>query len=350
MMPSATTVPPRLSIVIPSPSDEMALEETLVSVLENRPDESEIVVVLGFDYADPWNVGDDEVRFIKAPVGSNRVACINLGLAASRGRIVHLLAAGWRATPFWTDAAVEHFNNEQVAAVVPLEVAADDPDRILATGIETSRGGRRLCLRPRGDASRMQGFRMSEHATPSGPTLEAGFWSRQMLDRLPNGFCLFCGDEYADADMAVSLRAAGGRVVLEPESRIIAGPERAKLQPAFKAGLFGERLFWRSLAAEPILSALALHLFEIVRHAVMRAPLGTLPMLSGRLVALLQFGWYIPRFRELRRLMQGQAATLNQPVGLEPAGGGSRTLRFEEGHVRTGRPPRRRKQPLKRTA
>jgi hypothetical protein len=196
----------------------------------------------------------------------------------------------------------------------------------------------------------MQGFRMSEHATPSGPTLEAGFWSRQMLDRLPNGFCLFCGDEYADADMAVSLRAAGGRVVLEPESRIMAGPERAKLQPAFKAGLFGERLFWRSLAAEPILSALALHLFEIVRHAVMRAPLGTLPMLSGRLVALLQFGWYIPRFRELRRLMQGQAATLNQPVGLEPAGGGSRTLRFEEGHVRTGRPPRRRKQPLKRTA
>ena len=49
---------------------------------------------------------------------------------------MHVLAAGWRATPFWTDVAVEHFNNEQVAAVVPLEVASDDSDRIVATGIE----------------------------------------------------------------------------------------------------------------------------------------------------------------------------------------------------------------------
>ena len=345
MMPTATTVPPRLSIVVPAPSDEAALEETLVSILENRPDDSEIVVVLGFDYADPWNVGAEEIRFIQAPVGSNRVACINLGLAASRGRIVHLLAAGWRATPFWTDAAVEHFTNEQVAAVVPLEVAADDTDRIMATGIETSRGGRRLCLRPRGDASRVQGFRMVEHTTPSGPTLEAGFWSRQMLDRLPHGFSLTCGDEYADADMAVSLRAAGGRVVLEPESKIVAGPERAQLQPAFKAGLYGERLFWRSLAAEPILSALVLHLFEIVRHAVMRAPLGTLPVLAGRLVALLQFGWYIPRFRELRRLMAGDT-----PEADSAAGG--RSVRFELGHAAGGvsRPRRRQRMPLKRSA
>ena len=117
-MPTTTATPPRLSIVIPAPGDEATLEETLVSVLENRPEDSEIV--LGFGYHDPWSVGE-EVRFIQAPIGSNRVACINLGLAASTGRIVHVLAAGWRATPFWTDVAVEHFNNEQVAAVVPLE-------------------------------------------------------------------------------------------------------------------------------------------------------------------------------------------------------------------------------------
>ena len=52
-----------------------------MSVLENRPENSEIVVVLGFGYHDPWSVGE-EVRFIQAPIGSNRVACINLGLAA----------------------------------------------------------------------------------------------------------------------------------------------------------------------------------------------------------------------------------------------------------------------------
>ena len=38
---------PKLSIVIPTPTDTAALEETLVSVLENRPDDCEIIVALG---------------------------------------------------------------------------------------------------------------------------------------------------------------------------------------------------------------------------------------------------------------------------------------------------------------
>ena len=347
-MPTTTATPPRLSIVIPAPGDEATLEETLVSVLENRPEDSEIVVVLGFGYHDPWSVGE-EVRFIQAPIGSNRVACINLGLAASTGRIVHVLAAGWRATPFWTDVAVEHFNNEQVAAVVPLEVASDDSDRIVATGIEVGSGGRRVMLRPWGDASRVQGFHRDDYPSPSSPTLEAGFWSRQMINRLTFGFCPACGDEYADADMAVSLQATGGRVVFEPTSKIVAAPERHRPQPAFKAGLYGERLFWRSIAAEPLPQSLILHVVEVLRHALVRAPLGTLPVLAGRLVALLQFGMYIPRFRELSALMQGPTTggnhTTNQPVS-----GPARLLRYDEGHARTGRPHRRRKLPLKRSA
>lgn len=345
IMSTAISSPPRLSIVIPAPADAAALEETLVSVLENRPDESEIIVVLGFEYGDPWNI-HDEVRFIKAPVGANRVACINLGLAASRGRILHVLAAGWRATPFWTDAAVEHFASEQVGAVVPLELASDDLDRIVATGIETRRGGRRVCLRPRGDASRVKGFHAAEHVVPSGPTLEAGFWSSQMLARLTNGFCLSCGDEYADADMAVSLQAAGGRVVLEPSSRVVAAAERQRPQRAFAAGLYGERLFWRSLAAEPILQSLVLHVFEVLRHALVRAPLGTLPMLAGRLVAVLQFGWYVPRFRELRQLMR------NGPTEESPSATADRRLRFEAGHAGGGvsQPRRRPRVPLRRSA
>ena len=347
-MPTNTATPPRLSIVIPAPGDEATLEETLVSVLENRPEDSEIVVVLGFGYHDPWSVGE-EVRFIQAPIGSNRVACINLGLAASTGRIVHVLAAGWRATPFWTDVAVEHFNNEQVAAVVPLEVASDDSDRIVATGIEVGSGGRRVMLRPWGDTSRVQGFHKEDYPSPSGPTLEAGFWSRQMINRLTFGFCPACGDEYADADMAVSLQATGGRVVFEPTSKIVAAAERHRPQPAFKAGLYGERLFWRSIAAEPLPQSLILHVVEILRHALVRAPLGTLPVLAGRLVALLQFGMYIPRFRELSALMQGPTTGVNHTSN-HTVSGPARLLRYDEGHARTGRPHRRRKLPLKRSA
>lgn len=347
-MPTTTATPPRLSIVIPAPGDESTLEETLVSVLENRPEDSEIVVVLGFGYHDPWNVCE-EVRFIQAPVGSNRVACINLGLAASTGRIIHVLAAGWRATPFWTDAAVEHFNNEQIAAVVPLEVASDDSDRIVATGIEVSRGGRRVMLRPWGDASRVQGFHTDDFPSPSGPTLEAGFWSRQMIDRLSFGFCPACGDEYADADMAVSLQATGGHVVFEHTSKIIAAQERHRPQPAFKAGLYGERLFWRSIAAESLPQSLVFHAVEILRHAIVRAPLGTIPLLAGRLVALLQFGMYFSRFRELSALMRGQSTGV-KPTTNKNAGSTAHLLRYDESHTRVARPYRRRKLPLKRSA
>ena len=170
-----------------------------------------------------------------------------------------------------------------------------------------------------------------------------------MINRLTFGFCPACGDEYADADMAVSLQATGGRVVFEPTSKIVAAPERHRPQPAFKAGLYGERLFWRSIAAEPLPQSLVLHVVEILRHALVRAPLGTLPVLAGRLVALLQFGMYIPRFRELSALMQGPTTggnhTTNQPVS-----GPARLLRYDEGHARTGRPHRRRKLPLKRSA
>ena len=192
----------------------------------------------------------------------------------------------------------------------------------------------------------MKGFHVAEHPLPSGPTLEAGFWSSQMLARLTNGFCLSCGDEYADADMAVSLRAAGGRVVLEPASRVVAADERQRPQRAFAAGLYGERLFWRSLAAEPILRSLVLHVFEVLRHALVRAPLGTLPMLAGRLVAVLQFGWYVPRFRELRQLIQTRPAEDGQPAPVD------RSLRFEAGHAGGGisRPRRRSRVPLRRSA
>ena len=65
-MPHVMHAIPRLSIVIPMTTGAGDLEDTLVSVLENRPDESEIVVVLARPYADPWNLRD-EVRFVQAP-------------------------------------------------------------------------------------------------------------------------------------------------------------------------------------------------------------------------------------------------------------------------------------------
>ena len=324
-MPAQPAAVPRLAIVIPAVTDSAQLEETLVSVLENRPDDCEIIVPLGCRYDDPWNICE-EVRFVPAPRGSGLVSCTNLGLASARAPIVHVLAAGWRATPGWTDAAVARIAAGDATAVVPLAVAADDRQRIVAAGIRVTRSGRRIDLVPRKTAFDVAAAR------PSGPCLEAGFWRADVLRALGPGFALVCGETHADADMAAAVAAIGATVALEPESRVVAGPARPRVNP-FLEGLRAERVFWRSLAGGAIASRLAAHGVEVARHAGARLPLGTVPALAGRLLAAVQFGDSFRRFTELRAVVRANAA----------AGGGFRTeeamtVRIDGPHARIARP------------
>lgn len=277
--------------MIPAPSDVAALEDTLVSVLEKRPADAEVIVALGFAYDDPWNIRE-EVTFVQAPIGSSLVACVNVGVASSRAEVTHILAAGWRATDDWTDGPLACFVDEATAAVVPLTLAAADEARPCTAGIRCGRGGRRIEVRPgRGPA----------HA----PALEAGFWRTEFLRQAGPGFATACGDGCADADMAVAVMRSGRTVVCDESSRVVAGPPRRR-PGAFAAGLHAERLFWRSIAGQSLPWALAAHVAEVARHAFVRAPFGTLPMLAGRLVALMQFGAYLPRYRQLRALMEAE--------------------------------------------
>lgn len=306
-----TAARPRMSIVIPA-ADVTAFEDTLVSVLENRPADTEIVAVPAMPYGDPWNIAE-EVRFVPAPAGVGLVGCVNLGLAASTGRVIHVLAAGWRATEGWTDRALERFDDRAVGAVVPLGVSAADRDHVVSTGIRRTLGGRSRPLAPARHGAPL--------ARPSAPALEAGFWRADLLARAA-GFSATCGDANAAADMAAVVACAGLDVVVEPAARIVWGPARRR-GGAFLAGLHAERLFWRSLAADSALPALVAHAIEIVRHAAARAPWGTLPMLAGRLAALVQFGSSMPRARLLRELRR-QAAD---------ADAAPRTLRLDGPHA-----------------
>lgn len=308
----------RLSIVIPAVADVAAMEDTLVSVLEHRPDGSEVVVALGCDYTDPWNIGS-EVRLVRAPRGAGLVACTNIGVAACTGGVIHVLAAGWRATADWTTGPCRLLRETDAAAVVPVAVAADDPSRRVPTAVRTSRGGRRLeatmgRLTARDDSGNVP--------LPKGtaPVIETGFWRADHLDALA-GFTAACGDGLADADMAVTLAAVGGRVLLDTTSLVVAGSPRRR-EPSFLAGLHAERLFWRSLANGPILPGLVMHAVEVFRHAVSAAPLGSVPMLAGRLIGFLQFGTAVQRARTLHDLAAAMAADREPP-----------TVRLDAGHA-----------------
>lgn len=332
-MPSRAPTAPELSIVVPAPADVRSLEETLVSVLEHRPTDAEVVVALGCDYADPWNISE-EVRFVQAPPGSSLTACTNIGVAAAKGRCVHVLAAGWRATDGWTEGPLAHFDRGGVAAVVPLVVT--DENRVVAAGVRTTRGGRRIAVG--GSSGSAANLDASRTARPSAPLLEAGFWSADLLAATA-GFPTECGDWLADADMAAALACCGGEVVLEPDSRVIGGPMRSRPTP-FTAGLQAERLFWRSLTAGTMLPALVAHGFEALRSGLAAAPLGTVPMLVGRLVGLLQLGDHARRARQLAALRQ-----------IADTAAEERTLRIDEAHERLARPHRQSSPaPLKRSA
>lgn len=313
---------PRLSIVVTAVHGAEALEETLLSVLENRPDQCEIIVALACEYDDPWNLRD-EVVFVRAPEDASTVGCINLGISSASGEIIHVLSSGWKATPGWTDIAVERFADPGIAAVIPLTVSPEDPDRVVSAGITYSRGGRRKLRLPTASRSSVTAVTLGigslnrpRRGRLSGPLIDAGFWRADALAAAGPGFAACCGAEMADADAAVAIAAAGGETVVEPAAKVIAGPITADTS-RFREGLHAERLFWRSVAGQSLLPALVAHLFVVLQHAMVSLPLGTVPMLAGRLIAAVQFGSYGNRYRQLRSLRDARMAAAAEPDAAE---------------------------------
>lgn len=132
----------------------------MVSVLENRPADAEIVVVHSQRYDDPYQLRS-EVQFVQCAAQSE-LELMNTGFHRAQGEIVHLVRCGLLATPDWTDAAAAMFASPSVATVVP-EVAESDG---VTTGWRLSRHGKRL------PGTKTHCF---------APTLDAGFYRRQVV-------------------------------------------------------------------------------------------------------------------------------------------------------------------------
>jgi hypothetical protein len=321
-----TAQPCRLSILVPA-TNVAALEETLVSVLEHRPEGCEVIVAVGVPYDDPWNIRE-EVTFVEMPKGSGLVDCVNSAAAASTGEVIHVLAAGWKALDGWTEPALRHFADDRVAAVVPLAVSQADSTQPVSAGIRRTAGGRSATV----VASRRNGGIVTG-PLPAAPMLEAGFWRADLLREI--GFSKACGDTLAAADMAATLSAAKAEVILEPDSRVVSGPAM-KPRSSFAAGMQAERLFWRSLPCERTGSAMVAHVGEVMRHAAATAPVGTFAMLAGRLAALLQFGSCLTRTRQLNDLARRAA---ERDIGTDSDSDMAvRTYRIDESHESAARP------------
>ena len=186
----------RLSIIIPSLGDHLALELTLLSVLENRPAECEIIVCDRSRYTDPYKL-DGEVRFVPVEGDTSVAGCFNAALASARGTVVHCLAPGMTIEEGWSDEAVDRIeNNLSLGALVP-RCRDRSGDRQLL-GIGCGRGGGRQPLRTQ---------RAVRRAVVWGPVAAAGFYRRAALQLVGGWDRTFV--TYADLELAARLAKSG---------------------------------------------------------------------------------------------------------------------------------------------
>ncbi|MBN2296768.1 MAG: hypothetical protein JXM70_30360 [Pirellulales bacterium] len=304
----------RLSIIIPLTGSVQRMEDSLVSVLENRPDNCQIVVVLNEVYADPYDL-KDEVRFVYTPIGCSPVECLNRGIDAAEGQIVHVLTPGTEVSPGWTEAALAHFEDRRVSAVAPLILRRDDPHRVVSAGLEYCRGG---SFRRTAQGSQLAGIPHQARST-LGPDMLAGFYRKSALD-LVDRFCGETGAAYSAVDLAMKLQHAGSECVFEPDSRVYAHESITINEGVVLETLQAERLFWRWAPSQGLLGSLPIHAFAICWHVFRAFPRPSMTgRIVGRFLGLCGIGLHGRHYRHMAQLRgRSGSATAHVPAPHAP--------------------------------
>ncbi len=279
---------PRLAIVVSAVGTTEQLEATLVSVLENRPADCQVIVALERPYTDPYDL-KDEVRFVQAPVGARPTAAIHQALATTRAPFVHLLASGCRVTEGWADEALSRFGDRRVASVAPTVHDADAPERLLAAGVGYRASGSRYLV-GRG----LSELSVEAQGSVVGPCGFAAFYRKAAIDFV-GGLSSQLGPRQADVDLALVLKRAGFSVALAPRSEIFANDAADPPQESFREALWSERLFWRNLSIEPRRGrAVAAHAVAVALELLTSFPRPRLAFqLAARSLGCLQIGAYV---------------------------------------------------------
>lgn len=227
----------KLTIIVPYDGQPSALEETLVSLLENRPEESEIVVVLNHAYENTYDLGEDEVCFVQnTSRACSFESAVHTGVEQTAAQIVHIVPCGCQVASGWSDAAVRLFEDERIACVIPRLWKTLCGEAILTQGFHFSQTGDLL---PISEAEPAENGRMAHVPHPFGV-----FFRREAYVAA-GGLDLRFGGTLAVVDWALRACEKGGRiaatadsVLVVPESMLYPdGPEKTRRQV--------RRLFWR---------------------------------------------------------------------------------------------------------
>lgn len=197
---------PRLSIIVPYRNSDARLEMTLLSVLENRPQDCEIIVVHSGTYANPYAL-DDEVIFVEEERRANTAQLLNAGVMAACSPTVCILLDGAVVTAAWSNSAIDQLLPSNAAAVaasvryVNSKLPSRGIDTHLLRHIQAARSG---CL----EATR-------ESDACAGPALACGLYRRKVLLAV-GGWNVALDENMVDVELAMTLRAAGQECGYEP--------------------------------------------------------------------------------------------------------------------------------------
>ncbi len=249
---------PRLSIIIIASERVESLEQTLASVLQNRPAACEIIVVHPSSYDDPYQLRD-EVRFVAVPPSASLVESMNAAVNAAEAEILHFLRDSIEVEEGWTDQPLCQFDKPKVGSVIPMVLNSNRGAQITLAGVTAAQHGSRIeCRGTLNDGPPNLG----KHQ-PAGPSLAAAFYRASIVGSL-GGFDAAVGDELADLELALSMRRLGFETVLAPDSRLFLHDQAWQTKiGGFQAGKFAERLYRRHLAGGMGARSLLLHAADV---------------------------------------------------------------------------------------
>jgi GT2 family glycosyltransferase len=254
------------------------LENTLASVLANRPDDCEIFVVLLRPYEDPYEI-EAEVQFVQGDPRGGAAGAANLGIHLASAPVIHVLWCGTEIQEGWAEPALARLADPRVAAVAPLVLDVDAPKRIVAAGLAYHVGGSVVPL---------AAGRLIDAMTPGAkrvlaPHPAAAFYRRSAVESL-GGFDPAVGDRLAGIDVGLALERLGWVTVMEPACRVLASRRSRPRAGVFRQAVEAERLFWRWAPILGRARSVAAHaLLTIGEGARGMLNLSIVPRTAGRL-------------------------------------------------------------------
>ncbi len=221
-----------LSIIVPriGLAGDSHFEATLASVLRYRLPRHQVIVVHRSDQPDDYGLRD-EVDFVACENSRSLGGFMNAALPRVRGAILALLRPGVEVHNHWFTHGVRILTSGEAGCVsVPL-AASDDSASPVSRGIATNR--------------RMTPRHADRRQTPAGPHSHAGFYRRDLLERIGPIDEWLC-DELMGLDVALAMASLGYRCAVAEELVLrIRFAEMIRYDSSFALGRDARRLVHR---------------------------------------------------------------------------------------------------------